>query len=195
MPANAWISALVRSVVEQASMTGTTHAPTCPLTCPVTAPASAVVFTLVAHGAGAGVDDNFQAILAIGAAQVHRHNHAKKDRAPCLVYPPATLPRWRYRLLRPGDSSQSPKCRSGHWQSRKFISDICRARIASIRRSDVRSSQANLPAEQLVHHAVFDASGFGELLLKYDNLGVHVTENGANGGLLWQGRRCQRHDE
>ena len=73
--------------------------------------------------------------------------------------------------------------------ARNFTFHFTRTRSASIRRAGSLSWQANLPGEQLVHHALLEGTGFGELGFQFGDFGVHVGEDGGDGGLLgnrWQ---------
>ena len=41
--------------------------------------------------------------------------------------------------------------------------------------------------EQLLHHALLDLAGLGEFFFQRGDLGVHVAQDGCDGGLFWLG--------
>ena len=47
-----------------------------------------------------------------------------------------------------------------------------------------RSYKANPSGEQFLHHALLEAAGLGELGFQRGDLGVHVGEDGGDGGLF-----------
>ena len=46
------------------------------------------------------------------------------------------------------------------------------------------SEQTNPASQQLLHHALLDPAGLGEPGLKRGEFGVHVAEDGGDGGLF-----------
>ena len=47
-----------------------------------------------------------------------------------------------------------------------------------------RFDQSNLSGEQFLHHALPDGAGLGKLFFQRGKFGVHVGEDGRDGGLL-----------
>ena len=57
------------------------------------------------------------------------------------------------------------------------------------------SYQPYLSGQQIVHHALLEFAGFGEAGFEGGNLGVHVGEDGGDGGLFVGLRKSNRHCE
>src|SRR3990172_799883 len=51
-----------------------------------------------------------------------------------------------------------------------------------------RSQQSNPSREQLLHHALLDFAGFGELPFQHGDLRIHVEKNSGEGDLFFESR-------
>ena len=58
-------------------------------------------------------------------------------------------------------------------------------------RSCCSSYQSYPPREQVVHHALLELAGFGELGFEGGDFGVHVGEDGGDGGLFGNWRNSE----
>jgi len=76
-------------------------------------------------------------------------------------------------------------CQAGAWRSKfaKLVFGVPSAKLG-LGVPIIYSYQPYLTREQIMHHALLDVAGFSQLGFQSGDFGIHVGEDGGDGGLF-----------